>query len=369
MPIRSAAHPRSRGENNHLDSPAHYELGSSPLTRGKRDAPIDLGELARLIPAHAGKTDWHLCAFRSGRAHPRSRGENNAQSVAAATGKGSSPLTRGKHAVPRVRDHRPRLIPAHAGKTHSRFRTARTWRAHPRSRGENCLLASACRLIQGSSPLTRGKRLVRTERENPSGLIPAHAGKTLIPALAGVLAGAHPRSRGENASVPSSRRGMTGSSPLTRGKRGAAALLADHGRLIPAHAGKTPKAGSLAARFPAHPRSRGENEAHCLVPSGVYGSSPLTRGKHTARVHTERLTGLIPAHAGKTADWQRENGGKAAHPRSRGENPVTGFLGVPCRGSSPLTRGKHGNRPDAGRAIRLIPAHAGKTSCLPGPER
>ena len=176
---------------------------------------------------------------RARRAHPRSRGENEMVYSSSRARAGSSPLTRGKHAVPRVRDHRPRLIPAHAGKTHSRFRTARTWRAHPRSRGENCLLASACRLIQGSSPLTRGKRLVRTERENPSGLIPAHAGKTLIPALAGVLAGAHPRSRGENDDIRRTPAPVKGSSPLTRGKRvaGRPQLRAD--RLIPAHAGKT----------------------------------------------------------------------------------------------------------------------------------
>ena len=75
---------------------------------------------------------------------------------------------------------------------------------------------------------------------------------------------------------------LMGSSPLTRGKlRGVHAWRWAVG-LIPAHAGKTDLDATFGHECPAHPRSRGENEAHCLVPSGVYGSSPLTRGKRYA---------------------------------------------------------------------------------------
>ena len=91
-----------------------------------------------------------------------------------------------------------------------------------------------------------------------------------------------------------------GSSPLTRGKRVIVVGLDVGFGLIPAHAGKTVGDGASSAPSPAHPRSRGENEAHCLVPSGVYGSSPLTRGKPLNHRLKGLVDGLIPAHAGKT---------------------------------------------------------------------
>ena len=91
----------------------------------------------------------------------------------------------------------------------------------------------------GSSPLTRGKRFSRTASRNIDGLIPAHAGKTCSIIKAKVAAWAHPRSRGENAWP--ARRGHRGrgSSPLTRGKPELTMEDATALGLIPAHAGKT----------------------------------------------------------------------------------------------------------------------------------
>ena len=72
-----------------------------------------------------------------------------------------------------------------------------------------------------------------------AGLIPAHAGKTLCCSGGELVAGAHPRSRGENMSPSESDSTATGSSPLTRGKLGRFLLLRLSRGLIPAHAGKT----------------------------------------------------------------------------------------------------------------------------------
>ena len=72
---------------------------------------------------------------------------------------------------------------------------------------------------------------------------------------------------------------MNGSSPLTRGKR---RLLFDNvgkERLIPAHAGKTLVADTAQVAGTAHPRSRGENHERRFGASWRGGSSPLTRGK------------------------------------------------------------------------------------------
>ena len=70
--------------------------------------------------------------------------------------------------------------------------------------------------------------------------------------------------------------------------------------LIPAHAGKTLSAPSLACKPRAHPRSRGENPGGVPVYSTWEGSSPLTRGKLILFSNLMFCLRLIPAHAGKT---------------------------------------------------------------------
>ena len=132
--------------------------------------------------------------------------------------------------------------------------------------------------------------------------------------------------------------------------------------LIPAHAGKTEKMVLMPSHTPAHPRSRGENTG---APSGrVYppGSSPLTRGKPQREPARPGDNGLIPAHAGKTIRSWRSRLRSRAHPRSRGENVVRPGALILEPGSSPLTRGKRTTCRSVRRSRGLIPAHAGKTS-------
>ena len=156
--LTDTAHPRSRGENLRAVNTNSSAPGSSPLTRGKR--PRQSGRLARmgLIPAHAGKTVGQSRASRPCAAHPRSRGENEHDVDAIAGEAGSSPLTRGKRSAEGQGRRRRRLIPAHAGKTRRRRRIHLGWRAHPRSRGENRAVENPRPHVRGSSPLTRGKR-------------------------------------------------------------------------------------------------------------------------------------------------------------------------------------------------------------------
>ena len=152
----------------------------------------------------------------------------------------------------------------------------------------------------GSSPLTRGKLVSPSLSCRGLGLIPAHAGKTVTRWSRTMTTSAHPRSRGENASVPSSRRGMTGSSPLTRGKHDLTARKILRDRLIPAHAGKTGRQTAHQRNESAHPRSRGENLPIMVSVPASGGSSPLTRGKLSFHSRREPFSRLIPAHAGKT---------------------------------------------------------------------
>ena len=275
-------------------------------------------------------------------------------------------------------------------------------RAHPRSRGENGERAALNGDREGSSPLTRGKPLQGMVRPRTRRLIPAHAGKTALAGPLGPLGWAHPRSRGENSPFMVGVALTCGSSPLTRGKPSNESGVLRGRRLIPAHAGKTMRREQRRPGSGAHPRSRGENLVDAHVCGRHYGSSPLTRGKRwyvrprprTAVAHprsrgenfdpsacghlfrgSSPLTRgkpdirvslllsvrLIPAHAGKTSMYRRVIGHLAAHPRSRGENAGRTSTGWSATGSSPLTRGKLEPTTVHGLRERLIPAHAGKT--------
>ena len=213
---------------------------------------------------------------------------------------GSSPLTRGKPGAGLELDLRPRLIPAHAGKTSSPPSWEPGRAAHPRSRGENFLIVNVERKVGGSSPLTRGKLPHRERGAEGGRLIPAHAGKTLCRGWHCHGRGAHPRSRGENSPCTTSWLIRLGSSPLTRGKRHEVRGQGCAAGLIPAHAGKTPSTCPADRRSRAHPRSRGENAHPEPVDRAGVGSSPLTRGKPVDGGGHGGDAGLIPAHAGKT---------------------------------------------------------------------
>ena len=159
---------------------------------------------------------------------------------------------------------------------------------------------------------------------------------------------------------------MFGSSPLTRGKLSGPRNRSQRWGLIPAHAGKTSSAYTCVHHRRAHPRSRGENPASAGIKSVKRGSSPLTRGKRQPDRADERALRLIPAHAGKTrrATWFFLL--RSAHPRSRGENNPGDLASEEQLGSSPLTRGKLALCVWSRRHSGLIPAHAGKTRS-PGP--
>ena len=137
LPRMRVAHPRSRGENYTENCRLRLMMGSSPLTRGKQVAGSSPVGGTRLIPAHAGKTRTRTLSISPSRAHPRSRGENGLHPYSMSSSQGSSPLTRGKHESTQLTKVRLRLIPAHAGKTVFHVARAERRRAHPRSRGEN----------------------------------------------------------------------------------------------------------------------------------------------------------------------------------------------------------------------------------------
>ena len=219
--------------------PDFLHVGSSPLTRGKRDLQRHRDRIHRLIPTHAGKTRGASCPPWPEWAHPHSRGENARCFLSAVARVGSSPLTRGKRPGRTRPAPRRRLIPTHPGKTNPANRTTGEAGAHPHSRGENSNRRYSEKLAPGSSPLTRGKQIRPIGQLEKLGLIPTHAGKTYRRRQARPRTRAHPHSRGENALTTCASSTPSGSSPLTRGKPCRCVRSQGPGRLIPTHAGKT----------------------------------------------------------------------------------------------------------------------------------
>ena len=273
------AHPRVCGENDLPKGGIDLGLGSSPRVRGKprRHHERDGGE--GLIPACAGKTGRGRGGRTSTPAHPRVCGENPRRCASRSRSTGSSPRVRGKQSGGVLSHGGLRLIPACAGKTPRRGRSARACAAHPRVCGENQTSSSTTALATGSSPRVRGKLIPRRGKHHVHGLIPACAGKTRRPDRRHPVPWAHPRVCGENPCDPRPFRERRGSSPRVRGKRTYRFLSCSPVGLIPACAGKTPIDGRPSRMGQAHPRVCGENTGCTGELESLGGSSPRVRGK------------------------------------------------------------------------------------------
>ena len=197
------------------------------------------------------------------------------------------------------------------------------------------------RALPGSSPHTRGARIVGASRVPEGGIIPAYAGSTPLAPPRHEVCGDHPRIRGEHA--PSARRSSNkdGSSPHTRGAPDGARAVASSGRIIPAYAGSTSREMRASTTPMDHPRIRGEHESGVSLRHFHLGSSPHTRGALCRAWPRRRPGGIIPAYAGSTSTAGTTASRRSDHPRIRGEH------GSGCRRCV--------------RPPRIIPAYAGST--------
>ena len=150
----------------------------------------------------------------------------------------------------------------------------------------------------GSSPLARGTFLTGLLLTLGTRLIPARAGNMAARRARAPGLAAHPRSRGEHDDGTRRMRGLGGSSPLARGTLAVLYGFAFQERLIPARAGNITCRKRARKAPAAHPRSRGEHASIIPCPSCSGGSSPLARGTlMSIHRHIIRLR-LIPARAG-----------------------------------------------------------------------
>ena len=211
---------------------------------------------------------------------------------------GRSPLTRGRRAWRQERRPGAGSIPAHAGQTGQGGGLRHHPEVDPRSRGADKDALGHDRGLSGRSPLTRGRHI-----------------RPAVLAMAGVV---DPRSRGADRGAGGSGAGGQGRSPLTRGRLMRRSLKVERWWSIPAHAGQT--GGGTDARHPAQvdPRSRGADEQDALGSRDQQGRSPLTRGRQMSFVQIVLALGSIPAHAGQTAVALHRRGRQEVDPRSRG---------------------------------------------------
>ena len=192
------------------------------------------------------------------------------------------------------------IIPAHAGNTIVAKLKKYAWRDHPRACGEHYKSATIGGTETGSSPRMRGTPDQKLKKKQEDGIIPAHAGNTPPLGLEPRTHGDHPRACGEHSSAPSAVLSRSGSSPRMRGTprhRGE-----EHVRrgIIPAHAGNTRAKRTGTPYRRDHPRACGEHITGNADDAVKAGSSPRMRGTLRARGGHLRGIGIIPAHAGNT---------------------------------------------------------------------
>ncbi len=130
-------HPRIRGEHFQTFMADIAERGSSPHTRGAlMRFPAD-EDAVGIIPAYAGSTHISQDPCGANRDHPRIRGEHRNFRFPAMARIGSSPHTRGARNARLIADVGAGIIPAYAGSTKAGPPMPVNSADHPRIRGEH----------------------------------------------------------------------------------------------------------------------------------------------------------------------------------------------------------------------------------------
>ena len=150
-------HPRTRGEKKVDAIPLLTGKGSPPHARGKVCKVVKVSRRRRITPARAGKRSLSGGETTGRRDHPRTRGEKWHDGHRKTTKPGSPPHARGKGNYVKSAGRLARITPAHAGKSEPAGRSRRGKEDHPRTRGEKRLRHFIYRPEPGSPPHTRGK--------------------------------------------------------------------------------------------------------------------------------------------------------------------------------------------------------------------
>ena len=216
----------------------------------------------------------------------------------------------------------------------------------------------------GSSPRMRGSPVRRTSRIQERGIIPAHAGLTERSSRCRSAARDHPRACGAHVSCRMTRFFFSGSSPRMRGSRPSPQCRTPSPGIIPAHAGLTILRARATNSIRDHPRACGAHIHDVLMTAPRSGSSPRMRGSHALEVRDDVLVGIIPAHAGLTSISGCGQTMKGDHPRACGAHSIVVLISLLTQGSSPRMRGSRNEELGDTAQRGIIPAHAGLTVML-----
>jgi len=218
----------------------------------------------------------------------------------------------------------------------------------------------------GSSPLSRGALIGSTWKNVARRIIPAFAGSTRPASSYSASTQDHPRFRGEHPSGNNGHFTAHGSSPLSRGAPQTLRGKQNDTGIIPAFAGSTVAASGKGRSERDHPRFRGEHGTVFASQAIDQGSSPLSRGAPGRRPDRLGRSRIIPAFAGSTGPGSAGCARAGDHPRFRGEHLRRRHQTIGQIGSSPLSRGAPAGVGRAERVERIIPAFAGSTSVSAG---
>ena len=152
----------------------------------------------------------------------------------------------------------------------------------------------------------------------------------------------------------------SGSPPRMRGKEKESSKANSTNGITPAYAGKSGQRPSAHLCRQDHPRVCGEKSVFSWSQSTLLGSPPRMRGKERVAVSIGDGIRITPAYAGKSRCIPVRRDSHEDHPRVCGEKLLRSVLGMPLSGSPPRMRGKESFDFMSLLRVRITPAYAGK---------
>ena len=220
----------------------------------------------------------HYVAIQGEPVHPHVRGEHLGQCSARRALAGSSPRAWGTRIEHRLQLVAERFIPTCVGNTTVAMVLDSKVPVHPHVRGEHTLSTAQIKQVLGSSPRAWGTRLPRAGCRCRRRFIPTCVGNTSSSASRAILMSVHPHVRGEHGKSAGRMIQDYGSSPRAWGTRPTTTPRSCRRRFIPTCVGNTAIAGRTRQAMRVHPHVRGEHASVSTTWRPCSGSSPRAWG-------------------------------------------------------------------------------------------
>ena len=170
-------HPRACGEKDQRHPSVRRRGGSPPRMRGEAFDGIKKAAEDRITPAHAGRRKSCNGRVVSIEDHPRACGEKPQPKPPPLELEGSPPRMRGEEYLVSPDVAKPRITPAHAGRSLTVSPNRSGSRDHPRACGEKPSSSAVTCIQVGSPPRMRGEVTLCMMVTIRIGITPAHAGR------------------------------------------------------------------------------------------------------------------------------------------------------------------------------------------------